>query len=420
MVGVILLGDMPQNETRKSNVYLTYFEGETVKNRHTPHSSYFGLEAVAFPEMYEDSLNDRIQEVGRHSFEVANGKVYEYKRICLLDTFFSDSFPPNLLRELFFVAKRDEVEINIQLLDPFSPLAKLRAESLKRNNSILRLNKGLQNILYTLQNILPPQIEEEFQAKGGSEHFIYEQIERIEKCVIDTGHKNFDLRFTEDLTEVPVYIIGQFVVKGLISSRKSAYENPWCFFVDNPHTDDDLYKTYLQSFNESWQSAISYTKFKNHSLSSRKPRDKRKVFISYGHDEYAKLKIAKLVEIKKYSNEASFKAVFFEDVQRSEGFLTISKVLEEMFEECSSAIVILTKDDVTTSGEERARQNVIHELGYAQASYGERVLIALEKGVEKPTNLSGHLHVEFTYDSNGSIDIDESKIDAFLNQLLAN
>jgi predicted nucleotide-binding protein len=74
--------------------------------------------------------------------------------------------------------------------------------------------------------------------------------------------------------------------------------------------------------------------------------------------------------------------------------------IEDLTEQCSKAIIILTKDDEQKSGAIRARQNVIHELGYCQGKYGrEKVAVLIERGTEIPSNIRGEFFVEFDKDN---------------------
>ena len=49
---------------------------------------------------------------------------------------------------------------------------------------------------------------------------------------------------------------------------------------------------------------------------------------------------------------------------------TIIEKLEQESRHCSYAVVVMTGDDETADGETRARENVIHEIGYFQGRYG--------------------------------------------------
>lgn len=79
-------------------------------------------------------------------------------------------------------------------------------------------------------------------------------------------------------------------------------------------------------------------------------------------------------------------------------------VIEKLFDsagDCDSAVIVMTGDDVMTgedaAGEEvRARENVLHEIGFFQGRYGrDRVVLLHEEGVNIPSNLSGVVYSSF-------------------------
>lgn len=79
---------------------------------------------------------------------------------------------------------------------------------------------------------------------------------------------------------------------------------------------------------------------------------------------------------------------------------TIIEKLEQETENCDFAIIVMTAEDEQKGGELRARQNVIHEIGFCQGAFGrENVLVLKQKGVEEFTNISGIVYEEFIGDS---------------------
>ena len=55
-------------------------------------------------------------------------------------------------------------------------------------------------------------------------------------------------------------------------------------------------------------------------------------------------------------------------------------VLQKLFEEsrkCSIAVIVMTGDDITEDGEIRARENVMHEIGFFQGLYGLNNIVLL-------------------------------------------
>lgn len=75
----------------------------------------------------------------------------------------------------------------------------------------------------------------------------------------------------------------------------------------------------------------------------------------------------------------------------------IRDVLEEMLQQSSCAILVMTGEDETTDGELRARQNVVHEVGLFQGKIGfSRVIVLVEEGVEIFSNIQGVNQIRFS------------------------
>lgn len=114
-----------------------------------------------------------------------------------------------------------------------------------------------------------------------------------------------------------------------------------------------------------------------------------KVFISNGHQVATKL------EIKEFIAERNHDPVILGDQPGRQG-LTIIEALEKFSEGCEFALILLTADDITLDGGQRARQNVVHEAGFLQGLLGRsKVVLIVEKGVEIPSNLSGLFYLEY-------------------------
>ena len=75
---------------------------------------------------------------------------------------------------------------------------------------------------------------------------------------------------------------------------------------------------------------------------------------------------------------------------------SIKEVLEEMLDESSFALLVLTGEDIHTDGELHARENVIHELGLFQGRLGfTRAIVLLEEGVQEFSNILGINQLHF-------------------------
>jgi predicted nucleotide-binding protein len=113
------------------------------------------------------------------------------------------------------------------------------------------------------------------------------------------------------------------------------------------------------------------------------------IFISHGHNELLKLKLKDFVE-----HRLKRRPVILAE-QPSAGMTVVEK-LERISNECSSAIILMSGDDILRDGGARARQNVVHELGFFQGKYGrDRVILLVEEGVELFSNISGIVYIRF-------------------------
>jgi predicted nucleotide-binding protein len=75
---------------------------------------------------------------------------------------------------------------------------------------------------------------------------------------------------------------------------------------------------------------------------------------------------------------------------------TIIEKLIDSAARCSSAVIVMTGDDVANEEESRVRENVMHEIGFFQGRYGRNLVVLLhEEGVNVPTNLAGVAYVPF-------------------------
>jgi predicted nucleotide-binding protein len=71
--------------------------------------------------------------------------------------------------------------------------------------------------------------------------------------------------------------------------------------------------------------------------------------------------------------------------------------LEQESSRCNSAVIVMTGDDSDADGNARARENVMHEIGYFQAKFGlSRVCLLHEDGANIPSNIHGLVYIPFT------------------------
>lgn len=122
-----------------------------------------------------------------------------------------------------------------------------------------------------------------------------------------------------------------------------------------------------------------------------------KIFIVHGHDNEMKETIARFLEKIKLDP-----VILHEKSNRG---MTIIEKFEEN-SDVSFAVVLMSPDDVGNSKEKkddllnRARQNVIFELGYFFGKLGRsKVCVLIKDTVEKPTDYDGIIYIP--YDTHG-------------------
>jgi predicted nucleotide-binding protein len=75
---------------------------------------------------------------------------------------------------------------------------------------------------------------------------------------------------------------------------------------------------------------------------------------------------------------------------------TVLQKLTEEGDRCSYAVIVMTGDDVVGADAPRARENVMHEIGFFQGKYGlHRVSLLHEEGTSIPSNIHGLVYIPF-------------------------
>jgi hypothetical protein len=121
-------------------------------------------------------------------------------------------------------------------------------------------------------------------------------------------------------------------------------------------------------------------------LSSR-PREQR-IFISHGQtDDW--------LEVQTHI-EHDLKISTLELAQQPNRGRTVLQKLSEESDRCSYAVVVMTGDDLVAGDAPRARQNVMHEIGYFQGKFGlPNVCLLHEQGTDIPSNIHGLVYIPF-------------------------
>ncbi len=119
---------------------------------------------------------------------------------------------------------------------------------------------------------------------------------------------------------------------------------------------------------------------------------KQRVFISHG-------KSPEWHKIQNYL-EKDLQVGTLELAQEPNVGRTVLQKLEDEAGKCSVAVIVMTGDDITEEGEVRARENVMHEIGYFQGRYGlKNVALLHEHGVNIPSNIQGLVYIQFPKDT---------------------
>jgi len=100
-------------------------------------------------------------------------------------------------------------------------------------------------------------------------------------------------------------------------------------------------------------------------------------------------------EIQEYI-ERDLEIKTLELAQEASSGRTILQKLEEESSKCDYAVIVMTGDDIDADGNKKARENVMHEIGYFQGKYGlSSVCLLHEEGTNIPSNIHGLVYIPF-------------------------
>lgn len=133
----------------------------------------------------------------------------------------------------------------------------------------------------------------------------------------------------------------------------------------------------------------------NSELAQPKEADIRRVFISHGRS-------ADWRQVQPFI-EKDVRIPTLELEQEPNLGRTIIEKLIDNANRCSSAVIVMTGDDVANEDQARVRENVMHEIGFFQGRYGrDSVVLLHEEGVNIPSNLAGVAYIPFPKGSIGA------------------
>jgi predicted nucleotide-binding protein len=132
----------------------------------------------------------------------------------------------------------------------------------------------------------------------------------------------------------------------------------------------------------------------DYASSSSPSTDSRTIFIVHGRDQSSKNEVARILEHLKFD-------VIILQEQPNRGQTVIEKFQQHSLQ-VAFAVVLMTADDraagpgdVLPEQANRARQNVILELGYFMGTLGrDRVATLISPGVEQPSDILGIAYIE--------------------------
>jgi len=114
----------------------------------------------------------------------------------------------------------------------------------------------------------------------------------------------------------------------------------------------------------------------------------RRVFISHGRSPDWR-------EVQSYI-EKDLSLDTLELAQQPNRGRTVLQKLHDESEKCCFVVVVMTGDDDVGTGPPRARENVLHEIGFFQGKLGlENVCLLHEEGTNIPSNIHGLVYIPF-------------------------
>jgi len=159
-----------------------------------------------------------------------------------------------------------------------------------------------------------------------------------------------------------------------------------CIYLDS----DEKYTSVRVAFSERSKIELIFQIFERNLNESRIVTESEPltIFIGHGHNPQWR-------DLKDHLHEKHGLAVNHYEIGPRAG-KSIKEVLEEMLDESSFALLVLTGEDMSIDGELHARENVIHELGLFQGRIGfTRAIVLLEEGAKEFSNILGINQLRF-------------------------
>jgi Predicted nucleotide-binding protein containing TIR-like domain len=403
----------------------------------------------------------------------------ENKYSDLADTFLSDTIPLAGLEELLKAAIANEITTRVLLLNPVSPEAVARAIELadaaaqsvrtigeeavtdgagrrqaKRiaHGNLKRSFRGLAQLYQALRNaVQEPETGKLWESSPENKALIWGLPERLPdiddaedvlefydrelralselltKVKFPKGSRSgkpvVEVKMTDENKDMPLFIVGHFAYRGILTPGKSAADSPWLYLIDDPYQPQDIYSTYRDCFEAAWKKATPLADMAQRGFVAKKTimiaySEKNRRAVETFRDQF--LRVTKDYEL-----------VYF-DCDPYDPYSVTEEVWGKL--ERSSAGIVLMLNDEKLNGKFRSRPNVIHELGLFQAKFGRsRVLTIREPGEYEelgspkasgetytaPSNTNDDKYVKIRRDADGGLSSDDvwKALERFIKRL---
>lgn len=413
------------------------------RTERTPHDARHGVIDIA-PRFsaFRNSFADTIDDVRKAGFKCPlppllaphlKDNAPENRYADLADTFLSDTIPLDGLEGLLKAAIANEITTRVLLLNPLSPAAVARAIELaeaasqkpgtgaseagsakqqaKRiaNGNLKRSFRGLSQLYQALRNaVQEPETGKLWESSPENKALIWGLPERLPD-IDDTedvlefydrevravselftkvnfpkgsrsGKPVVEVKMTEENKDMPLYIVGHFAYRGILTPGKSAADSPWFYLIDDPYQPQDIYSTYRDCFEAAWRKATSLS-----GMAQRGFVAKKTIMIAYSEKNRRAVETFR-DQLPRVTRD--YELVYF-DSDPHDPYSVTEEVWGKL--ERSSAGIVLMLNDEQLNGKFRSRPNVIHELGLFQAKFGRHRVLTIrepgdyeELGISKP------------------------------------
>jgi len=310
-------------------------------------------------ELYKQSLLDRrgFSRKGRAS-------------VRLIDTFFG--FPPPLFRDMVrdLQANPKRFKMKILAVNPHSQLARSRAQALAESkpgdspDPFFRSSARIHTLLEEVCNLTDTEVPAPPRQDEIAPIPVFRNLLQTFRDL--TADLPIKIRFYDRPTEAPVYIISEFVAKGLLLDNRGADRNPWMILVDDPNQENDLYDRLSTNFDTIWETAATSPTGYRVATSDGVVHEAFVIMPMEADDDHLD-KVFKAIRRSWASNGI--------EAKRADDHHAVDRRITDVM------MNALVNADYVVCDLSRDRPNVYYEAGYAQA-LGKPVLFVAETGTD--------------------------------------